>query len=463
MTGILTLGSTGLILAENCESYLNGWTFARSGSTTAAGSMIGKAHSGAGAFQLETLSSWPSSAYARFTKSVVVGSGANRVTRLFRGPGYVASIMDDFPGSSLDATKWNGGVTCTVANSICSIPGGGSFTTQAAFRPPVSTYYNSFVCCKADSPIQGVVTVYAATDSVQAIAIQFNNDGLGHVKLYTNGGGATITTTDCGAIVAGYHNYVVAWTAGNVKLYRDGVQIGTCSDASIPTPSGVGANVQLSNNAGTFLVDSFGYVTGTNVWKASYAIGSQTIFDQDVQTEARSLNNGFFDSGWIAVTPTGTQTLELKLRNASAGADNRNAQCTFDDLIIMLDKVVTINALLGGQKVEAYNAGGGLVGTGTCPAPGSAVTIDVSAQVTTAYGFSGYFKVYDTDGTTLLYTGTAITIWGGDVYTWIPNQSAQAISAVSTLVYRAGSGLSPGPSLVTATLTDSVDRGSDSR
>ena len=453
MTGILQLASTGLILAENCESYLNGWAFAKSGSTTALGSMIGKAHSGAGAFQLETLSSWPSSAYARFTKSVAVGSGANRVTRLFRGPGFVASIMDDFPGSSLDATKWNGGGTCTVANSICSIPAGGSFITQDAFRPPVGTYYTSFVCCKADSPIQGFASVYLATDSVSTIAIQFNTDGLGHVKLYTNSGGVA-TTTDCGAIVAGYHNYMVAWTAGNVKLYRDNVQIGTCSDDSIPVPGATAPNVGFVNNAGTFLVDSFGYVTGTNVWKASYAVGSQTIFDQDVQTEARSLDNGFFDTGWVAVTPTGTQTLELKLRNASAGADNRSAQCTFDDLIIMLDQVITINALLGGQKVEIYNAGGGLVGTATCPAPGSAVTIDISAQVTTAYGFSGYFKIYDTDGTTLLYTGTTITIWGGDIYTWIPNQSTQAIAADNTLLYRAGSGLSPGTALITATLTD---------
>ncbi|MGD0175799.1 MAG: Ig-like domain-containing protein [Candidatus Bathyarchaeia archaeon] len=459
MTGVIVLASTGLILAENCESYLNSWTFSISGTTTALGSKIGKAHSGAGAFQLETLSSWPSGAYSRFTKSVAVGSGANRVTRLFRGPGYVASIMDDFPGSgSLDATKWNGGGTCTVANSICSIPAGASFTTQAAFQLPPSVYYNSFVCCKADSPIQGTVSVYLATDAVSAIAIQFNTDGTGHVKLYTNSSGLA-TTTDCGAIVAGYHNYLVAWTAGNVKLYRDNVQIGTCSDSSVPAPDTFPANVGFTNNAGTFLVDSFGYVTGTNMWKVSYAIGSQTIFDQDVQTEARSLDNGFFDSGWVAVTPTGTQTLELKLRNASAGADNRSAQCTWDDLIIMLDKVITINALLGGQKVEIYNAGGGLVGTGTCPAPGSAVTIDVSAQVTTAYGFSGYFKVYDTDGTTLLYTGTTIILWGGDIYTWIPNQSSQAISADNTLIYRAGSGLSPATALVTVTLTD-LDTGS---
>lgn len=452
MTGILQLASTGAILAETCESYLNGWAFSIGGVTTAVGSKIGKAHSGAGAFQLETLSGWPSGAYARFTKSVALGTGANRVTRLFRGPGFVASIMDDFPGSSLDATKWNGGGACTVANSICSIPAGAAFTTMAAFEPPVGTYYTSFVCCKADSPIQGVVSVYLATDSVSAIAIQFNTDGLGHVKLYTNSGGLA-TTTDCGAIAAGYHNYVVAWTAGNVKLYKDTVQIGTCSDASIPTPGATAPNAGFSNNAGTFLVDSFGYVTGANVWKASYAIGSQSIFDQDVQTEARSLNNGFFDTGWIPVTQTGTQTIELKLRNAAAVADNRNAQCTWDDLIIMLDKVITINALNGGQKVELYNAGSGLVATATCPAPGTPVTIDVSSFVTTAYGFSGYFKVYDTDGTTLLYTGTTIFIFGGDIYTWIPNQSTQAVSANTTLVYRAGSGLTPANSLVTVTMT----------
>ena len=46
MTGILVPSSTGLILGETCESYLNGWTFARSGSTTAVGAGVSLAHAG---------------------------------------------------------------------------------------------------------------------------------------------------------------------------------------------------------------------------------------------------------------------------------------------------------------------------------------------------------------------------------------------------------------------------------
>ncbi len=462
MTGVLNLLSTGIILAETCEAYLNGWAFDKSGSTTALGSKINLAHSGAGAFQLETLNSWPASAYARFTQSLALGTGANRLTRVFRGPGLVASIMDDFPGSSIDATKWSA-VAVSAANSACDISPGGSITVLSAFRPATNTYYKYFARVKVnDGAVGGVWQVFFIYEGSynKLITIHFADGagGLtGHIVLETSSS-AKDTLTDCGAIGSGFHNYKVTWAAGVVTLYCDGVQIGACNDTSIPAPDV--SNQGIIYFAGpavahTFYVDAFGYLNGTNLWKASYAIGSQTIYDQDVQTEAHALDNGFFDTGWIAVTPTGTQTLELKVRNASGAADARSAQVTFDDLIIMLNKTITIKALIGGQKVDLLDAGGSVRKTVTCAATGvDAIISDISDLINTAYGFSGHFNVYDTDGVTLLFTSTTAPVWGGDVYQWVPNQSQLDVSVDHTQIYRAGSGLSPGTAVATVTLTN---------
>ena len=130
MTGILVPTSTGLILGETCESYLNGWTFARSGSTTAVGAGVSLAHAGSGAFQIESLSSWPASAYGKLTKTVDVLTGANRVARVFRGPPILASIYDDFPGSTLDTNKW-------IAYSGCSVT---SFRRHSPHRSLGASY-----------------------------------------------------------------------------------------------------------------------------------------------------------------------------------------------------------------------------------------------------------------------------------------------------------------------------------
>jgi hypothetical protein len=126
--------------------------------------------------------------------------------------------------------------------------------------------------------------------------------------------------------------------------------------------------------------------------------------------------------------------------------------------MIMNDKTIIVNGLLGGQKVEFYNSGGTLLFSGTCTVTGNSVTLasDVTPYVTSAYGLLGYFKVYSTDGVTLLVTTTTAAAWGGDVYTWLPNQSAASVVANGNQVYVSGSGLTPTSAIVTVTLIDAI-------
>src|SRR3972149_1844031 len=136
MVGILTRQITGLIAKENFNLYPNGWTFERSGSTSALakGLQEGTSHSGGGDFLIDTGYNWPASAYARLTKTADMSSGGNRTAKLFRGAGLGARDYDHFYGTTFDTTKWrdetNGSSPPTVANSLCHIPNGGEIRGQ---------------------------------------------------------------------------------------------------------------------------------------------------------------------------------------------------------------------------------------------------------------------------------------------------------------------------------------------
>jgi len=432
MAPVLQLFSSGVILAETFESYPNGWTFGASstsdGSTPTGGLVSSPAHSGSGAFQLQDVNSALASAYLHFTKSVDLLTGANRVARLFRAAGQRYEYIQN---------PWTG----------------------AAMTQPSGTYYSTTFSC-ADGG--GAYEFYAYDYGTHGfIIIEFNwpviGSTAGHVYIdtYNDSGGGHETRIDCGPIAAsGHHVYQVVWVSGKVTLYRDGAQIGQVSDSSVPVSSSYPGT--MGPRGGGYTLDYWAIDTGVAVWNASCALGSQTLTDYDSTSGTGTLDNGFFDTGWVGVSPTGVQTIDLKLRLFSGGGPSYPTdlvQTTFDDLIVMLDKVITIQGLLEGQKVELLDASDVVKATVTCATTGVNVTIDVSGLISTAYGFSGHFLVYDTDGTTLLYTGSTAPVWGGDVYLWVPNQTGLATSANYTQVYRAGSGLSPGTATITATLT----------
>jgi hypothetical protein len=452
LTGIIVLDSTGAILVGTCESYPNNWNFERTGSTTAAGKLINLAHSGGGAFQLETLDSWPAGAHARLYRTVDVKTGANRIARLFRGPGILAGIYDDFPGTSLDTTnKWtkNAG-SPSVSGGILTVPSTADIQTKDAIIPLYQT-----ILAKIKPALGFVWHPYFYNLANEFIGVYFGGGAYGtHLHLYSSSGYGH-DDVDCGEFsTTEYAEYKIIWSSNAVTLYRNGSQVGQVTTAVHITTQGPG-RTHFYGQSGQGFMDWQGWLGDTDKRKVSFNIGSQTLMDQDIETETRALSNGFFDSDWIAVNPTGNQTVEMKFRNASGSPEGKSAQCTVDDLIIMLDSQITVHGMLGGQKIELCDSGGSVRATATCPETGQDVYLTgLDDLITTAYGFSGYFKVYDTDGQTLIYTSPTDARWGGDIYTWIPNETAMDISADHTLVYRTGSGLSPTQATVTIKLKD---------
>jgi len=75
---------------------------------------------------------------------------------------------------------------------------------------------------------------------------------------------------------------------------------------------------------------------------------------------------------------------------------------------------IRVTNLLEGQKVELYDTADVLKASYTVGVGETEAILDVAALT---FPFEGYFKIYDTDGVTLLLkTGIYTDIWGGDVY-----------------------------------------------
>jgi len=460
LTGILTKTSTGLIHAEAAETYPNGWTHAGVG--TASG-ITTRAHSGTGSFQQELPGiAWPNwpNGWAnldddKLTKTVDVKSGSNRIAKVFRALGIVGILYDDFPTSTLDTNKWNTPGGDSIANSIINVQSSLDTYTKTRVRQPIRVAARIKVVTTSASTVE--FQLYADTNNRIRLAFNLNADGHLIVKFSRYG---STTTVDAGAYdTTAFHTYSIEWLSTGAKVYRDGTQIASETTNNPVDEAGYNYYITLSRDPVCTLQADWVAIEATtgvpsNMWKASLKVGSDTLFDTDLMAETDPLDSGFYDKGWQSITVTGSQIVELKLRNASGQRAYIRAQHLWDDLIILLDKNLTITSLLGGQKVDLYDSGGALRKTVTCPQTGFDVTMDVSDLVKTAYGFSGYFKVYDTDGTSLLYTSSTATVWGGDVYKWIPNQSKCEIATDYTLIYRSGSGLSPTTAVVTVTLTD---------
>ena len=463
MTGILTKTSTGLIFAENAEAYPGGWTHAGTGTDSL---ITTRAHSGAGSFLQEipsiAWSNWPNG-WAdldddKLMQTVDVKTGANRVAKVFRALGIMGILYDDFPTSTIDTTnKWDS-APGTVTNSICTLNPSGYMRTydKTRLRTPIRVSARIRVG-KTGSDICRFRAINF--DNSNRITLDFNANDDGHLIVKFSKYAST-TTVDAGVYdTTAFHIYSVEWLAGSAKVYLDGSLLATETTNNPVDEVGYNYFTELAREGlSTFEADWVAIEPATgvpaNMWKLRLKVGSDVLFDTDVMAEADVLDNGFYDKGWKAITVTGSQTVELNLRNASGQRAYIRAQHLWDDLVLMLDKNLTITSLLGGQKVELYDSGGALRKTITCPQTGYDVTMDVSDLVKTAYGFSGYFKVYDTNGTSLLYTSSTATVWGGDVYKWIPNQSKMDIATDHTLIYRTGSGLSPTTAVITITLTD---------
>jgi len=463
MTGILTQSSSGLIFAETFDSYANGWAFAQSVTATASASSTTPSHAGAAAFRIATGKLWPANAYGKLTKSLDLLTGANRVLRAFRGPlttsGWPApTIYDDFSGTVIDPTLWNVSGSPTEGGGEAHLAPAGIWSKLLTITRPMRIGARFAWAYDLGQGQWGALRD-ASVDS--GVFFLFVVGGMFEITFMNNGSSDTVTFPAQGTDM---HLWEVDWEASYVDIYKDGTLFYHYTGSNVPPatpPSGPAYFTRFDDWLDIDYVETTDHAANAavvaNAYKHSLIIGAQTFYDSDENSDPGTLDNGFHDSGWIPVTETGSHSAELKLRNASATAYlvGPGREHSFDDLICMLDTTFTINGLLGGQKVEVYNAGGGLLISGTCPLTSTPVVLaGVSTYVMTANGFLSYFKVYDTDGVTLLYTSPTAWRWGGDVYLWIPQQSNMSIAANVTQVYRTGSGLSPGTATITATLTD---------
>ena len=467
MTGTISLTTTGLILAETWETSLAAWTSSRVGSTTAQAILSSEAaHSGSKSVDFQTGADWPNAAYLKLTQSVDLKTGANRKVRFFRGLYNVkGGMFDDFLGSYLNqfGSRWQGSVG-GVANSEAKLG-----DSASSYDIATSLQWNA---------AEGNVMLLAARLRVGANGknhIFPNSNGLGqcggpriewgepyngdynnHFVDASNNLLGTLAYPNTAYHLYEYYWYHAALPSAVIAANRDGVSLGSGTGWSGLPGAGYAEFAADSWGKTDFYIDWLAVSTGS-AYKCSLILGSQTMFDIDPASDYLATGPQFKDQtgGWVAVTPTGTQTIEIKVRNACGYKQDLPVHMFFDDLAIMLDTNMTFKGLLGGQKVELYDSGGVLRKYDTCPGTGiDVVFTGIDLLITTAYGFQSYIKVYDTDGTTLLYTSPTTSRWGGDVYTWLPNESAMDIRTTYTRIYKAGSGKTPTSCLVTVTLKD---------
>jgi len=496
MVGVLSKSFDGLIYQDTCESYPNGWTFAKGGTILPDGdaALYQPAHAGTYAVRLKSTAYkadppdhlWMYDDYLKLTKTIDVKSdrpSGTRQVRLFRGKHWgrvnsdndILLPYDEFEGSSLNLSKWDYTGTVSVSNDQVHITGNGS-EIRSDTRWSINDYQRSR-CFSAKFDPKNWFDWWLKDSDNDYWRLYWYTDG--HLVVYARINGQAAQQQDLGN-QTGDHIWSLHITrygsdskTGTATLYKDGAKL---ADLNIGITYGPTGNLQCilrTVDAVQHDVDWFTETTCPMEYKQSFKIGSQTVFDDDVSyglvSPTKPDNNNYWTKGWAAVTGTGSQELELKMRNANSRTypqwwcanhstwhpgEGIQIALPHDDILIMYDDDIIIKSLSGGQKVELYDSGGSLRRSATCPQTGQDIRLLITDLFSTALGFYGYMKVYDTNGTTLLYTTSTVYLFGGDEWTWVPNTTKIVMTADPTLIYRSGGGYSPTEATITATLTD---------
>jgi hypothetical protein len=469
MAGVLTKTTAGLILAEACANTpaTDGWTASLGGTTKSVIAVSSEAaHSASTSWDFQIAADWSPSAYIQLSKSVTIPTGGHPLIRCWRGLAVKGASYDDFLGSALNewGSRWTG--SAAVGNSIATISNTPSTDTPITSIPkwyPTALGQKIRLCARFQFGSGFHASAFFFDNT---FGIQTNYDNASYdvgLEGYSFGGGTMATEN------ANMHVYEEQWEEdpgnqyyGEFTAWIDGTQIFASSQTYTGAPTAYGDFRRLSGSDNVYFLD-FVSDSYPSAYMCSLVLGSQTLFNNDAVSDygsALPVVNDFFDecNGWASVTVTGAQTLTMKVLNNSDSLQPIPVHIFWDDIMIMLDKTVQIVGLLGGQVIQLYNSGGTLLFSYTAPSSGQTGTLvsDITPYITSAAGLLGYFKVYNTDGVTLLYTSATAAIWGGDVYTWLPNISSMSATVNYPFIYVLGSGYAPTAATVTVTLVDGV-------
>ena len=121
-----------------------------------------------------------------------------------------------------------------------------------------------------------------------------------------------------------------------------------------------------------------------------------------------------------------------------------------DHFVISTTRYLTVTGLSPGQKVKVYRASDDVkIVEATCAGGQTQVVMDVDDEDYPEYL---YFKVYATDGVTLIETTSNYLMCGGDSWYWVPPYGTLTLESSAFIIVRTGGTGSPTFTTITATL-----------
>jgi hypothetical protein len=121
-----------------------------------------------------------------------------------------------------------------------------------------------------------------------------------------------------------------------------------------------------------------------------------------------------------------------------------------DKLTVQQSDVLTLGGLVQGQKAELYRTSDDTkLDTQTCAAGETTVTFDVSAEDCPT---QLYFKIYATNGSTLIETTTSYELCGGDTWEWTADAGTLSLTRDGFIIYRGAASVTPRSTIITANL-----------
>lgn len=184
-----------------------------------------------------------------------------------------------------------------------------------------------------------------------------------------------------------------------------------------------------------------------------YAARIQRIVDfQNFPATIESADHDWaMHAGVIEAAITGSHTVQVAYFWVGINAPEADgAESWADRLVVAQSGSITVTGLTQGQKVEIYRSSDDvLIGTATCQAGQTTVTISVTNE---DFPEEMYFKVYGTNGTTLIETTASYSMSGGDTWAWTPDAGTMVITVDADIIYRSAATGTPKTSNITANL-----------